>query len=321
MCSSANEVIDALKNFDIKGLAKDVLPIKLHMGEPGNKNFVSPSFVREVVRYVRGMGIRPVLWDTTVAYRSPRATKEGYLDVARMHGFADICDVYIEDEGYSVEVQGYRFEVAKILQPLDFFMTISHVKGHIQAGFGGAIKNLGMGGVTKESKKKIHEWAKPVYYGIKCVLCGECEKACPFGAIRVDRAWSYSPRKCFGCGLCVEACPEGALKYLRENFLKGLAMSATAVMKGRRSVFVNVLINISAHCDCDPDGGPIICKDLGYLVSDDPVAIDSASLDLIYKNCGRVFEKVNKINPDPILDYAEKLGLGTKEYDLIRYDK
>ncbi|HID25316.1 MAG TPA: DUF362 domain-containing protein, partial [Thermoplasmata archaeon] len=181
---------DALSCFDLNDFKeKDVL-VKLHMGEMRNRYYVKPGFVEKVVSELKKLGSHPFLFDTTVAYRGPRETKEGYKRVARLHGFSEKkigCPIVIGEQGVPKTVEGRVFEVAEEINNVSHIAAITHVKGHIQAGFGGAIKNFGMGGVTKESKEMIHRGCEPVYDKSKCTLCGKCAEICLFHAIKVKK--------------------------------------------------------------------------------------------------------------------------------------
>ncbi|RLF28517.1 MAG: hypothetical protein DRN05_03885 [Thermoplasmata archaeon] len=312
---------DALHSMNIQRFTGKKTLVKLHMGEIGNKYFIKPDFIRRVVEELKKIDAHPFLFDTTVAYNSLRKTKKGYEKLAGIHGFTEKkigCPIVISDRGVSKTVENRVFEVANELADTTHVVVVSHVKGHIQTGMGGAIKNLGMGGVTRETKIMIHNGSKPVYYKDKCIFCGLCAEICPFKAIKVDKKnWKRSEKKCFGCGLCVDVCENNALKHVDANIQYLLALSAKACVEGKNVVYINVLKNIARSCDCDPSAGPIICPDIGYLVSDDPVAIDKASLDLINHVRKNVFEKTNKVDPYRQIKYGEDVGLGTSSYQIV----
>ena len=227
--------LDLLGIEDFRGVR---VPIKLHMGEPGNRYYISPSIVKLTVGKLKDIGAKPFLFDTTVAYPGPRSTRDGYKRVAYRHGFGDDkmgCEVVIGEEGVKVVECGHSFEVAKDIHENTHLVVMSHVKGHIQAGFGGAIKNLGMGGVTKGTKRIIHRMSTPRRSAEKCDLCGSCAEACPFHAITVDSDWRYDSRACQGCSTCVSVCPSGALSYEIMDMQKGLALAAKACIWGKRA--------------------------------------------------------------------------------------
>ena len=310
----------ALEQVGVSDFRGKRVPVKLHMGEPGNRYFISPSFVKLAVEKLKSIGARPFLFDTTVAYPGPRATVKGHMKVATAHGFGPDrmgCDVVIGDKGIEVAESGQTFAVAREIHESTHMLVISHVKGHIQTGFGGAIKNLGMGGVTRETKAKIHMMCVPVLSREMCDLCGMCAEACPFDAITLDPEWKRSKTLCGGCGKCVSVCNTGALRYRVMDLQRALALSARACVGDKRVVYVNAIVNVSRNCDCDPGAGPIICPDIGYVVSDSLAAIDRASLDLIGNVKPGVFEKVNGVDPLKQIRYAEELGFPS-DYDLIR---
>ncbi len=319
--ADSNRLAEALGYFDLKGFSGKTVPVKLHMGEKGNKYFPRPELAHQVVTVLQENHAKPFLHDTTVAYSGDRHTKPGYLRRAHENGFtmqAVGCEVVIDDTGVPTVVDGRSYEVATHLKQATHIFALTHVKGHIQSGMGGAIKNFGMGGVTKESKVQIHHGSRPLHQKDACTLCGVCAEVCPFDSIEVtDTEWKYDTHSCFGCGVCVDACANKAIRYQDADMQYLLACSAKACVQDKNVLYLNELKRIARGCDCDPAAGPIICPDIGYLVADDPVAIDQASLDLIDEVKPQVFEKINKINPLKQIKYGEEIGLGSASYDLI----
>ncbi|MBN1280655.1 MAG: DUF362 domain-containing protein [Candidatus Thermoplasmatota archaeon] len=311
----------ALSRVPFKELSGQQVLVKLHMGEKHNPYFMKPEFVKQVVDELKAIDADPFLFDTTVAYHGSRYTKEGYLKLASHHGFTPEqvgCEVVIDDTGVPTTVEGRTYEVATHLKQATHVLALSHVKGHIQTGMGGAIKNFGMGGVTKETKTRMHDGSYPVYHKDACTLCGVCAEACPFQAITVTKeSWKYHKNKCLGCGACVDECPTDALRYQDADLQYLLACSAKACVRKKNIIYINELKRISRGCDCDPRAGPIICPDIGYLVATDPVAIDKATLDVIHTVKPDVFKKINKINPFKQVTYGEEIGLGSSQYQLI----
>lgn len=311
----------ALSYFPLHHFSGKKVPVKLHMGEKRNPYFVKPELAKAVVDELKKVDAAPFLFDTTVAYHGSRYTKSQYQDLARQHGFTMDhvgCNVIIDDTGVSTMVEGRTYEVATHLKNSTCIFALSHVKGHIQTGMGGAIKNFGMGGVTKETKIKIHDSSYPQYRKDACTYCGRCAEACPFHAITVNgESWEYKKRRCFGCDACVDVCQTNALQPIDADIQFLLACSAKACVQGKTVLYLNELKRIAKGCDCDPNAGPIICPDIGYLISDDPVAIDKASLDLINDVKHDVFFKVNKVNPLKQIQYGEEIGLGSSAYKLI----
>jgi uncharacterized Fe-S center protein len=312
---------EALSHFSLQIFKGLRVAVKMHMGEPGNQFFPQPSLVKPMVAALQGAGASPFLTDTTVAYAGPRRTKEGYLATAKKHGFTlgNVgCEVIIDDTGVPTRVEGRVYEVAAQLKEAQAIVGVSHVKGHIQTGMGGAIKNFGMGGVTRESKIAMHHGSRPVYRKDACTYCGVCAEMCPFEAITVEQgSWSRDKDACFGCGVCVDTCKQKALSYQDADLQFLLACSAKACLDGKPGLFLNEMKRIARGCDCDPGAGPVICPDVGYVLGVDPVAVDAASLDLIDRVKPGVFEKVNRINPRKQIKYGEEIGLGSSSYSLI----
>jgi uncharacterized Fe-S center protein len=312
---------EALENFDIQSFSDKTVPVKLHMGERKNKHFIKPDFTKVVVDSLKKVGALPFLFDTTVSYSGMRHYKVGYKNVAKIHGFTykNIgCDVVIDDTGIKVNVEGREYEVADHIFSSTHIFALTHVKGHVATGMGGAIKNFGMGGVTKETKRKMHHGSRPFYQKDACTYCGVCAEVCPFEAIEVkDGSRERDKNKCFGCGVCVDACKNKAIVYQDADLQFVLACAAKACVQDKNVIYLNELKRIAKSCDCDPSADPIICPDIGYLVSDDPVAIDKASLDLINDVKGNVFEKENKISPYKQIKFGEEIGLGSSMYTLI----
>ncbi|MFH1623385.1 MAG: DUF362 domain-containing protein [Candidatus Aenigmatarchaeota archaeon] len=336
-----DKILAAMNEFGLEDFSKKKVLLKLHMGERGNKFYLKPAVVRHFVDALLAIGAKPFLFDTAVKYEGGRDTKEKYAATAKEHGFDKLgCPVVIGNEGRSVAVgmkgatseQTYAFEVAKEVCDAEFILSVAHGKGHMMSGFGGSIKAFGMGGVSKESKGFIHAAGAPVLGNAEaCRLCGECMEGCPMKAITVvksgDRAgWRIDYGKCFGCQRCVKICPNNAIVWKGEEFDLMLAAGAAACLsnfnggnKPKKAIFINVLVDISKRCDCASSAGPVIAPDVGVVVSDDPVAADAASIDLIEKAAGKGLKEIQNVDPRSHARYAEKLGMGGMEYDMIRY--
>jgi hypothetical protein len=312
---------EAVEQFDIHGFAHQKVPVKIHMGEMKNKYYSKPELAKLVVDELKKVDADPFLHDTTVAYPGPRRSKTGYLHLAHLHGFTHKevgCEVIIDDTGVPTVVEGRSFDVAEHLSHATHIVALSHVKGHIQTGMGGAIKNFGMGGVTRETKIRIHDGGYPVYQKDSCTYCGVCAERCPFHAIKVSGdSLKLSSRACFGCGVCVDVCKSNAFHFEDADLQYLLVCAAKACVQNKNVLYLNELKRIVKGCDCDPFAGPIICPDIGYLVGDDPVAIDKASLDRINLVKENVFEKINKVDPLKQIKYGEEIGLGSSSYELI----
>jgi uncharacterized Fe-S center protein len=312
---------DALDYFEISDFANMNVPVKLHMGEKNNKFFTKPVLVKYVVNELKKLDIDPYLFDTTVAYNGLRFLKKDYKKLAEIHGFTYEkigCNIVIDDMGSPIMINNYEYDVAEHIFNSTHIFAITHVKGHVATGMGGAIKNFGMGGVIKETKIWMHHGSRPIYNNDKCSFCASCEDVCPFDALVVkDGYWYQNIESCFGCGVCVDACELDALSYKIADLQYLLACSAKACIMNKNVIFFNEIKRISKSCDCDPFADPIICPDIGYLLSDDCVAIDKASLDLINDVNEDVFERENHINPYKQIKYGEQIGLGSPLYNLV----
>jgi uncharacterized Fe-S center protein len=317
--TDVSKLDEALDFFNIQSFSGKKVLFKLHMGEMGNKYYAKANIVKPFVENLKQKKIEPFFYDTTVAYPGLRHSKIGYKRLAKMHGYGKLgCDILIDDAGVKVKIEGRDYEVGKTLHSSSHIFAFSHVKGHIATGMGGAIKNFGMGGVTKEDKRRMHHASRPVFEKDACTFCGICSEVCAFDAIKVtDNSWKFSKRKCFGCGVCVENCDRKALTNEDKDFQYLLACAAKACIQDKNVIYLNDVNRISRSCDCDPFAGPIVCPDIGFLVSDDIVAIDKASLDLINDIKPDVFIEKNKVDPIKQIKYSEEIGLGSTSYQII----
>jgi hypothetical protein len=321
--------------------------VKLHMGELGNTTYIRPVFVRRVVDLIRKAGGKPFVTDTTALYPGGRNTQSKYLSTAAFNGFVKEsvgAPVVIADgdgyEGVSVTVEnvvkGCQLKEVKIATKIyqaDFLLLLSHVKGHMITGFGGAVKNLGMGCVTKEAKREQHRMNPPLLDESKCNGCEVCIKVCPSEAVTMQEGKAKRDvEKCIHCSTCLFVCPSDALFWERSNkeqFQVYLAHAASAVMdrfKGKLG-FINFVQDVTPQCDCAAPAGNAIVPDIGILASLDPVAVDKASLDLIDQAPILLtptpltppdrMGKLHQVDSLVQLAVAQKLELGSLDYQLI----
>lgn len=293
--------------------------VKAHMGEYGNLYHIRPQIVGRVVEELKANGLEPFVYDTTVKYSGQRDTKEKYLNTARRNGFTAEtmgCPVIISDKTYEVQAKSFKIGVADCLQDIKYHVVISRAKGHLSSGFGGAIKNLGMGCVGADTKTLLHEKTKPKLVG-ECVRCGSCVRVCSVDAITVDEnGWRVNYETCWGCSHCIEDCPEHALAPLENNLNTLLAEVSLPIVQGRTNLFINVAMDITSRCDCARDPDPPQVPDIGAFISDDPVAIDLACIDAIKQKNPNFFGRVTKIDPTSQIKKAADLGLGQADYVL-----
>jgi uncharacterized protein len=240
--------------------------------------------------------------------------------VVRARGYDKLAEFIISDNYKKIKTKNFEAEVAKELVDAKKVLVLTHVKGHPCSGFGGAIKNFGMGGVSKATKALEHDRCKPKFLKA-CQGCGICAENCPAKAIKmVNKKAEIDLQRCWGCSICEYKCPSKVLGPRVAVFDDLLAQGAAAVINNlpKETFYINMVKKISRFCDCDSEGGNLISKDLGVLFSDNPVAIDKASVDLVKeKNGEEVFEKRNHKNPMEQIRFAKKYTRWPQEYTLV----
>jgi uncharacterized Fe-S center protein len=304
---------------------EEFIPLKVHFGEKGNKTYIHPSNFQGILDYLEEKKIKTSYIETNVLYRGQRTTCENHLNLAKEHGFTQIPIIIADgDHGENYEevvINKKNFEKCKIAKEVvnqKQIIILSHFKGHALAGFGGAIKQLAMGCASRGGKLAQHANSIPKISYLKCKACGACVRNCPENAIVLEGKAKIIKDKCVGCASCMTVCNFGAvsnswLASLSKGFNERLAEYAYAASKDKQNIYITFAFNITRNCDCDGHNMKPIVKDLGILASMDPVAIDVAALDLIDKANGRKVFRRGRYT----LDYAEKIGLGSKEYELI----
>ncbi|MBU2574479.1 MAG: DUF362 domain-containing protein [Elusimicrobia bacterium] len=297
------------------------LGVKTHFGEKGNENFIPPDLLKSLVKELKGAFV-----ETNTLYGGARGNTKSHLATAKAHGWNYAPIDILDSEGEkTLPFVGKYFRQVVIGKRMDnygSFLVISHFKGHSGAGFGGAIKNLAMGFGAPSGKKAQHSGMFPRIRNSTCVRCGLCRTECPAGAIRED--FTVDESKCTGCGKCGEICPYKAIESASHStggpiFQEKLAEYAKGVSAGRKMTYINLLMNISAACDCRSGAPKPFIGDVGILASNDPVALDQASSDLVNKAAGLddAFKHETGISGERCLEYAEKIGLGTRKYKLV----
>ena len=323
--------------------------LKIHFGEPGNIAYLRPNFAKVVADYVKEKGGYPFLTDCNTLYVGRRKNGLEHIDTAYENGFTPFstgCNVIIGDgikglsEVYVPVRNGELCEkaiIGKEIMEADIVISLAHFKGHEMTGFGGALKNIGMGCGSRAGKMDMHSASGPKVKTDKCVGCGSCMRNCAHGAISiVDKKAVIDRDKCAGCGRCIGACPFDAMAYIGDSSVeitsKKMAEYAMAVLDGRENFHINIVNNVSPYCDCHSENDVPIVPDIGMFASFDPVAIDVACADAVNAQPvmpNSILAERDQCHHDhftdthPVtnwkycVDHAEKIGLGTKEYELI----
>jgi uncharacterized Fe-S center protein len=283
--------------------AGDRVAIKLHMGEPGNRYFIPAPLAKRIIDCLVAVGAKPFIFDSPVVYSSPRNNERRYLDAAAKHGYSknDLgCPVVVSNASTSVKGTHMNYRVCKDPLKADGVLLLTHVKGHVACGMGGAVKNVGMGCMAKETKGAIHEGGEPVYVE-GCTQCGSCVENCPTGNIALEPSGPrFGVTWCPGCSNCVLVCPASCIRPRVATFDELLAEAAASAHGSfKKRYAVNVLKNITKFCDCMSNPGPLVAKDLGFVCAHDMVTADAATLQVIARETGRedLFAEQHKHSP------------------------
>jgi uncharacterized Fe-S center protein len=288
--------------------------VKMHFGEVGNTRAFTARDVRPLMDLLDSMKLQYFLYDSSITYGGPRGNPLTHKLLAKAKGFRN---VELGDEFIDVKGNHLAYQICKRLADADAVIILTHFKGHMLTGFGGSIKNLGMGAVTAKTKKDIHDGGKPLF-NYKCVKCGICVNNCPIDGLKLEDTVAHPiVKKCFGCSNCSYVCPHGVINPRVAPFDVLLAEGAYAAQsKFKKYYYVSMVRKISKNCDCMPYPSKIISDDIGWLMSPNGVAIDQASYDLVVKKSGETFLKYNKKRGTHQIEAAEKLGMGKRKYVL-----
>ncbi len=312
--------------------------IKLHFGEKGNTAFIRPVYIRKIVEEVVAAGGKPFLTDTNTLYVGGRSNAVDHLSTAITNGFAYavagapivIADGLRGESAVRVAVRGQTCPEVSIgaeIARADAMVVATHFKGHELCGFGGALKNLGMGCASRSGKLAQHSTVAPAVDPLGCTGCGNCVAHCPSGAITmVDARAFISATECIGCADCIVICPESTVKVdwneaspLVQRKMVDHALGAVAE-KEASTVFVSFVTQVSPFCDCYGHSDRPVAPDVGILASCDPVALDQACVDLVIGAAGKdPFRETHpSVDWNVQLAYAEEVGLGSRSYRLER---
>ncbi len=351
-----------LDQLDLKGKIKEkeLVAIKLHFGEKGNTAFIRPIFLRRIVDQVKQNQGKPFLTDTNTLYIGTRSEAISHLSTAYQNGFAFsvvdapliIADGLRGNSAINVRIDKPIFKTVSIAHAIymaDVLIVVTHFKGHELSGFGGVLKNLGMGCASRQGKLNQHSNISPQIKKKTCKGCKLCIPWCPGEAISMLSPQSeegvkpevafIDPKKCIGCGECILTCPTGAIQIQWNESIpifqkKMVEYAYGAIQKKKGKVcYLNFLTQISPACDCYGYSDAPIVNDIGILASEDPIAIDQASVDLVngvegnrssklpggYEPGGDKFRAIfPKVDWGIQLAYGEEIGMGTREYDFIK---
>ena len=327
--------------------------IKIHFGEPGNLSYLRPNYAKVVVDFVKERGGRPFLTDCNTLYVGGRKHALEHLESAYTNGFNPFtvgCHLIIADglkgtDEVYVPVEGGTYvkeaKIGRAVMDADIVISLNHFKGHECTGFGGALKNLGMGCGSRAGKMEMHSAGKPWCDQEACIGCGACQRICAHGApvMGEDRRITIDHNKCVGCGRCIGICPRDAIQPAQDESNDILnckiAEYTKAVIAGRPNFHINLVMDVSPNCDCHGENDVPIVPNVGMFASYDPVALDVACADAVNRMpvyTGSVLAEHMEAEHTPgdhfhvnhpetnwrsCVEHAEALGLGSQEYTLV----
>ncbi len=342
-------------------LENKFVAIKMHLGEPGNTAIIRPVYVRTLVDFIRARGGKPFLTDCNTLYVGGRKNALDHIDSAYLNGFSPLtvgAHVLIADglkgtDEVEVPLEGMTYcpapKIGRALMDADVVVSLTHFKGHEEAGFGGALKNLGMGGGSRAGKMEQHAAGKPVVEQESCVGCRQCAKSCAHEAISFAKPQeggalkaSIDHGRCVGCGRCIGACNQDAIEpqwdEAREVLNHKIAEYTLAVIKDRPCFHISLVMDVSPNCDCNSQSDTPIVPNVGIFCGLDPVALDQACADAV--NAAPVLQNTaltdaagcgchqdehghfHVVHPETCweeqLIHGERIGLGTRKYELVK---
>ena len=329
--------------------------IKMHFGEMGNLSYLRPNYAKAVADLVKEQGGMPFLTDCNTLYPGSRKHALEHLLCAQINGFNYMttgCQVLIADglrgtDDIEVPVPNGEYcptaYIGRAIMDADVFISLTHFKGHEATGFGGALKNIGMGCGSRAGKMQQHNQGKPHVDPDLCRTCRRCAKECGSDAISYETGKAVIDHDlCKGCGRCIGACSFDAISNdnADANEVLGckIAEYSAAVCAGRPHFHISLVMDVSPNCDCHGENDAPILPNIGMFASFDPVALDQACVDACQastpmpnsqlsdnlKREGWVCHHDHFTDNNPnvrwkeTLEHAEKIGLGTREYELVR---
>lgn len=340
--------------IDSIDFADKYVAVKLHFGEPGNLSYLRPNFAKTVADVVKSLGGHPFLTDCNTLYVGRRKNALDHIDAAYENGYSPFstgCQIIIGDglkgtDEIDVPVRGGEYiqnaHIGRAVMDADIFISLSHFKGHEATGFGGAIKNIGMGCGSRAGKMDMHCGGKPQVAQEACRRCGKCATICAHSAISfgADKKASIDHNKCVGCGRCIGMCNFDAIdnpnSSANDELNCKMAEYAKAVVDGRPQFHISIVNQVSPYCDCHGENDAAIIPDVGMFASFDAVALDVACADACNKMPvipGSMLDDQLNAHGDchhdhftnncpttnwrSCVEHGEKIGLGSTQYELI----
>jgi uncharacterized Fe-S center protein len=348
------EILIKKAGIDTIDFNKKITAIKIHFGEPGNLAYIRPNFAATIVKHISGKGGKPFLTDSNTLYSGRRSNAVDHLRSAWENGFNPMvvdCPVIIADglkgsDYTEVPVNLEHCKTAKIgkaVMDADVIISMNHFKGHELTGFGGVLKNLGMGCAAVGGKMELHSTSAPEIVAENCTGCRICEKNCAQHAITVgaDKIAAINYETCVGCGQCVAVCQYDAAQAVWNSASEltnhKIAEYTYAIVKDKPAFHISFIMNVSPDCDCWGFNDYPLVPDIGIAASFDPIALDQACVDMVIAAPSLPFSRINhdhahghltgkdkfalthpNVHWEAGLEYGEKIGLGSRKYELVK---
>ena len=328
--------------------------IKMHFGEPGNLAFLRPNYAKAIADVVKELGGKPFLTDCNTLYVGGRKNALDHLDSANLNGFNPTttgCQIIIADglkgtDEALVPVEGGTYikeaKIGRAVMDADVFISLNHFKGHEATGFGGALKNIGMGCGSRAGKMEMHSAGKPHVDQNLCIGCQMCAKICAHDAPEFEnKKATINHDKCVGCGRCIGVCPKDAILSASDESNEILnckiAEYTKAVIDNRPHFHISLVIDVSPYCDCHGENDAAIVPNVGMFASFDPVALDMACAEAVNAQpvlsnsmLGDCIEEERACHNhdhfhsifsetcwETAISHGEKIGIGNSKYKLI----
>lgn len=355
-CRPGDSQLKKLERLMVKAGIGDIdfenkyVAVKVHFGEWGNMAFLRQQYAKVVCDFVKRKGGKPFLTDCNTLYAGYRHNAVDHLDAAYMNGYSPlstgvhtiIADGLRGTDERLIPVEGGEYvreaKIGAAIAEADVLITLTHFKGHCNAGFGGVLKNIGMGCASKHGKMEMHSSGTPFIDGECCIGCGMCERNCLYGGVHVeDGKACISEDKCVGCGHCFAYCPVGAINCKWDEakpvMNRKIAEYTKAALQGKPAFHISFVMDVSPDCDCDGGNDIPVVPDVGIFAGTDPVAIDRACVDAVNAQCILPHSRADHgydekdhdvfalVHPDTdwasALEHGEKIGIGTCDYERV----